>query len=229
MVLGFVLGGVGPRTQLTEQDDELSRLRDELVEARSRAARRSPLSVVGLDRMGASAPQSAPPATAPGTASSFDEDPSQVVVEEWEPSPDDVAPQGSPEDLIAEFDAAVEAQRIRREQTRAALVEQADLRQEEVEELDAVVDRMNDRLGELGTDLMDIALSGEEPDSTEMLALTHEVSGILYDAQVEVDAVVGEEVIDEVDPSAREVWNYVDLETFRDTVEAAGDVDWGTD
>lgn len=222
-MLGFVLGGVGPRTELAALDGELSRLQDELVEARSRAARRSPLSVVGLDRMGAARPDDEdppPPApAAPRDELREDADLDPVVVE-------DPAGGDAPQDMAAEFDAAVQAQRVRLEQTRAALIEQADLGAPEVQALDQAMAEMNDRLGAMGEDLLDLALTGEEPDSREMLALTHEVSGILYDAQVELDEIIGPEAVEEVDPSAREVWNYVDLDTFRDTVEAAEGAGW---
>ena len=53
IVLGFVVGGIGPRGELSALQDDVSRLQDELVKARRQAARRSPLSVIGLDRAGA--------------------------------------------------------------------------------------------------------------------------------------------------------------------------------
>ncbi len=225
VVLGFVLGGIGPRRELARVEDEVSRLQDEVVKLENRQARRSPLSMMGLDRVGADdrpppTPRPQPPAPAPAP----DDDGEQRVVEVEEVDPIVAEEPRSREDIAAEFDAAVAAQRLRMEQSRAALIEQADLDDAEIRDLDAAMGDMNARLGELGDQVLDIALSGQEPDSRDMLHLTHEVSGILYDAQVELDSIVGETA--DVDSSAREVWNHIDLDTFRDAVEAAEDAGW---
>lgn len=216
LVLGFVLGGVGPRRELAGLEAENSRLQDELVEAQARAGRRSPLSMMGLDRVQA-APQETrePVAPEPGEASSGAE--LSVAGDEANATGTEA---GTPE-MAPELDAAIEAQRIRREQSRAALIEQAELDEDAVARLDAAVAEMNTRLTAMGDDLVELALAGAEPDSQDMLRLTHEASGILYDAQVEVDELIGEEGLDQVDPSAREVWNHIDLEGFRDLLDEA--------
>lgn len=229
VVLGFVVGGVLPRQDLAERDAELARLQDDLVKARRQAARRSPLSVVGLDRAGAPSAASAPQRQA-------DDQPGSQPPRDPAPSPPrdtgagpqlDVVEVGGGGDPLAEFDLAVDAQRLRIDQSRAALVEQADLDDSQVEALDTAVAEMNDRLSEMGEELLDLVESSGEPDSRALLGVTHDVSGILYDAQVEVDEIIGQDAVETVDPQSREVWNYVDLESFRDTVEAAGGVRGG--
>ncbi|MCK6502578.1 hypothetical protein L6R53_04150 [Myxococcota bacterium] len=225
VVLGFIAGGYAPNRALAEHEDEVARLQDELVKARRQASRRSPLSMVGLDRAGA--PQADPPQAG--------EDPDAPGEAPAGPAPGDeagdsgaapvVAEGGPPRDPMAEFDLAVQAQRVRIEQSRAALIEQGELDDAQVAALDQAMAEMNDRLAELGPDLLRLVESGEEPDSRDLLGVTHDVTGILYEAQTELDQVIGDEALDQVDPQSREVWNYVDLDAFRDTVQAAGGVD----
>ncbi|RME28763.1 MAG: hypothetical protein D6798_01645 [Deltaproteobacteria bacterium] len=222
VVVGFVLGGIGPRNELARVQDELSATRDELVEVQARLARRNPLEVLGLpDGLsgGGDLPRPEGAAPPPERRKPVPEPPPTAPAVEDDPGG---RPAG-PEPGLAEFDAAVEAQRLRKEQSRAALIEQADLDDQEIAELDATIDAMNDRLGALGDELLDLALEGGDPDAPEMLHAVHEISGILYDAQVELDAIIGEDAVDGVDPEAREVWNHIDLESFRDAVEAARD------
>ena len=51
-------------------------------------------------------------------------------------------------------------------------------------------------------------------------AISHEITGILYDAQTELDAVIGTEEWESVDEPSRQIWNYLDLEIFRDAATA---------
>lgn len=223
LLLGFLLGGLQPRSQLTELEAEVQRLKDEQVRDSRRAARRSPLSVIGLDRAGAGSED--PPqdelAFAEEANEEGDEPTAGTVIEQADsgvPGPDSKSPQG----LGEEFDLAVQAQQLRRDQTRAALIEQADLDAQEVQRLDEIALAMNERLGAMGDDLltmMDSVNANEEPDSREILGLTHEVTGVLYEAQTAMDELIGDQA--EVDSSATEVWNLIDLEVFRGAVEAA--------
>jgi hypothetical protein len=124
-----------------------------------------------------------------------------------------------PEDIQGQFDLAVDAQDLRADQSRSALQEQADLTDEEMEVFDTMVADMNNALAEYGEELMELALSGEEPEAEEMLGLTHEVTGILYDTQSNINDLVGMDGMADTDPSARQAWNHVDLEVFRGVVE----------
>ncbi len=75
---------------------------------------------------------------------------------------------------------------------------------------------MNDDLAFYGEDLLEMAMS-EDSDPTEALGLTHDVTGVLYESQLALDELVGDASVDE---EARMVWNHMDLEVFRDAVEA---------
>jgi len=224
VVLGFVLGGIGPRRELASTQAELSAARDQIVELQARQGRRSPLGMLGLGGGGGASPAEseeqapAPPSTEVPTAEAAAPEPVVADVGERPPPPE---PQASRD--LASFDAAVEAQRIRREQSRAALIEQADLDDQQIAELDAAIAEMNVRFGEMSEELLDLSTMYDDMGSSETLHAVHEVTGVLYDTQVELEAIVGEDQLDAVDPDAREIWNYIDLEAFRDTVEAAQD------
>ncbi len=219
IVIGFVLGGIGPRMDLTVLQDKLTAAQAELALAQqqSRGGRRPSLPVPGMSEM-FSPPDNIEAPEEPEDLEAPDEGDGPEVLVVDTGMPEAFAP--GPEDIAEEFDLAVDAQRLRAAQSRAALAEQADLSDAELDEFDSIVSDMNAELAEYGDVLMDIALSGEEPEAEEMLGLTHEVTGILYDTQTAVNDLVGSEGMESADPSARQVWNHVDLEVFRDTVDS---------
>jgi hypothetical protein len=219
IVLGFVLGGISPRMDLAVLQDRLTAVEAELALAQQQrpTGRRPSLPVPGMSEMLSPPPEATRSREEP---EDFEEpEPPDAVVVEDTGTREDLAP--TPRDIAEEFDLAVDAQRMRAAQSRAALQEQADLSDEEMVEFDNIIHDMNAALAEYGDALMDIALSGEEPEAEEMLGLTHEVTGILYDTQTAVNDLVGGEGMASADPAARQVWNHVDLEVFRDTVASA--------
>lgn len=121
---------------------------------------------------------------------------------------------------LERFDMAVDAQRMRASQTREALREDAELDDAKMAAVDRAVARMNDRLAPYADELVQLTMAGERPRARDMLSLTRDVTGILSDAQAEMDHIVGDERMDRVDDSAAQIWNYVDLEKFRPAVEA---------
>ncbi len=217
VVLGFVLGGIGPRSETAALRTELDEIREQLIAAQKRTRQRGMSPVPLLDR----ALRPRPPARPAAEPDEDDGDlpegggPELVVV------PDAETEAGAAPDPLEQFDLAAEAQHLRAEQSRRALAEQAELDDEELETFDGIVNRMNDRLAEHAGDLIWMAQSGEAPETREMLRLSHEVTGVLYDTQVALEEVIGDESLDDVDPQASTVWNHVDLEVFREAVEDA--------
>jgi hypothetical protein len=122
-------------------------------------------------------------------------------------------------DLLGRFDQLVTAQRARSAAARSALIEQVGLEGPQLARFDSAVTRMNGKLAGYGEEVIAQAASDEPPAPAQALGLGHDVSGILYEGQKELDAVVGEES-EGVDPSALEIWNYVDLEQWRPYVES---------
>jgi len=119
---------------------------------------------------------------------------------------------------LERFDQLVTAQRARTAAARTALVEQADLDEAEIAQVDATIARMNGKLTGYGEEVIAQAASEKRPTPAQALGLGHDVSGILYEGQKTLDAVVGD-ASDEVDSSALEIWSYVDLEQWRPFVE----------
>jgi len=223
LVVGLLIGGVQPRAELAVEQEQSARLQDDLVKAQSKAARCSGGGSALLPGIGALLPDRAAPAPEPVLIADDDDDgpppaagDADVIVVGDEEGDGEVF-----EDADAAFDAAVEAQQIRAEQSRAALAEQADLDEGELEEVDQIVGEMNDRLSEYADELLVLAESGDEPSPREVLGLTHDVTGILYESQSALEETVGGDRMPDVDPEASAIWNYLDLGIMREAAERA--------
>jgi hypothetical protein len=222
VVLGFVLGGVAPRRELAAAEAELSRQRDEVVKLKRRGGGAG---VVGLEGLfgGGRDERAAHDGTDPDGAEPDGEIPDEGPAEGGGGAAEaggagPAAAAAAPATLLEEFDAAVAVQAARRAQSRAALVEQAGLSPAETAELDAIVDGMNARVAEHADELVGILLSGEEPGAADLFGLTHEVSGILLEAQVGIERLVGDERLGGLDPEAAFAPNLIDLELLREGI-----------
>jgi hypothetical protein len=129
--------------------------------------------------------------------------------------------ESTPEDRLARFLRAASVQRVRRVQSRAALAEQAALNDEELSEVDAALTEMNDELLGHGEELVLMLMSDEPPSARELLGVTHDVTGALERAQIRLEEVVGPERAAQIDPSALEIWNHVDLAQLEPAVRAS--------
>lgn len=223
LVIGFLVGGVVPRAELAAERESAARLQDELVKATSRASRCSGGGGAALlPGIGGLLPSTPPPtrSTPATTSAPPDVEDDEATDELDEPVVEIVGdgPEPGFETPDEAYDAAVEAQRIRAEQSRAALAEQADLSDAELDEVDAIVGDMNDRLAEYADELVAIMESGEEPLPRDMLGLTHDVTGILYESQSQLEDTVGSDRMPDVDPEAAAVWNYLDLGILGDAI-----------
>jgi len=222
VILGFLLGGIEPRRQLQDRDQRLKGLETELEAARKKGGRGS---FLPLPDLGVSTPKARQPRAADAEATAEDE-PGGDRARAPE-SPEDAAPSAptepppppTKEEQLKEFDLAVDAQRVRARQSRAALQEQAGLSDEEMADFDDIVAQMNDDLAVYGDDVL--RWSQEEPDTRDALGVAHEVTGILYENQAALEELVGDDALGDVDEPSRQIWNYVDLDTFRPAVETA--------
>ncbi|MFT5587560.1 MAG: hypothetical protein ACI9VR_005170 [Cognaticolwellia sp.] len=213
LILGFLLGRVGPSLEKAALEEQLTVAEDRAEKAERKQGPRN-LILPGMGEVLSGAPDR-------GSAQkdSSQPDGSPAVQDTGGPGVDPGF-EGPAPDIAEQFELAVEAQRLRTTQSRAALIEQADLDDRQIAEIDSAMLQMNDELALLGEDLMTVAMSGEEPDPTEMLGLSHDVTGILYEAQLTLEDSVGLNTLDGVDPQAAQVWNYIELEGFRDAVES---------
>lgn len=206
LVVGFLLGGIGPRRELQASRHTVTSLQEELEAARKRAGRGAAryLPFPAFDDV----PRTVPAATPARTP----------VAEGGEPA---VSPTRTPPSAMEAFETALAAQRMRARQSRQALAEKARLSEREIEEIDAIVDRMNEALAEHSKEILAVIGTGEEPDALTVIDVSHDVTGILYESQKSFEDVVGSD-LPLVDESARQVWNYVDLEIFRDAAASGG-------
>lgn len=209
VVLGAILGGIPVRRELAHAEAQLAAAR-----ARARSA---------------PAPRSEPRFLPFGLASPTREAPEPEKAEDTGKPPDgpDVASvpaePRTPEERRRQFGLAVDAQRVRIAQNRAALIEDAELDDQELQRFDTIVADLNADLVAYSDLFVDMALDAEQVSSADMLGVSHDVTGVLHDSQVELDELLGEPAAP--DDDARQIWNYIDLETFRPAVEQLDEQD----
>lgn len=211
VVIGFLLGGVRPRM-------EIETLETSLEEAQSRPARGGGRALNALPGLGRVMPAEAPdePDPAPVEGAAEEAPPTAEVVEGAPPA------EGPPRRARREeFRMAIEAQELRRAQSRQALLEGAELDEEGAAEVDAILADMNDELMTHADTLMEIYVSGSEPTPREMLAISRDVTAILDDAQADLDRSLGAEAAAQLDEQTGMVWNHIDLRGFGPAVERA--------
>jgi len=218
VVAGYLLGGLSPRRESADLREKLRETQRELIDARKkvRGARRT--NVLPLPGLGElyDPPEVEEEAPDEGERRARGGPPRSVTIGGEGGGGDDRPPIGE-----EQFDIAVDAQRLRAEQARAALAEQADLDDDDLAAFDDVIADMNDRLEGMAGELVDLAWAGEDAPAGDLLSVSHEVTGVLLDAQDELDAMVDPDV--EVDDAATQVWNYVDLDVLRGAVTEAGE------
>ncbi len=226
LVAGFLAGGLGPRLEMEGLAKEKEALADKVVKlerGRSRGFGIGGGLIPGLSDMEQGPKKGNPKLEAasgaeenttvePGGAAVAPETNIQGLPGE--------APAEGPVDLKEQFELAAEVQAARAAQSRAALVEQAELSEEEEAELDAILERLEGELAEHADGVLaNMVNAGEEPPPAEVLRLTHEVTGALYESQSAMDALLGDR-LEGVDPEAALIWNHMELEAFRPAVEA---------
>ncbi len=229
LVAGFVIGGVGPRRELADAQREIDRLEDELESGGGRW--RSP--VPGLDRILRSPdgegeapvgddrePMPSAPEVEGQALQAVDGLDGGVPRESWRDRWRSRARE-SREERYDAFTRAASVQRVRRIQSRAALLEQAELTDEEEAELDSVLGDLNDSLAGYGEEILLLAARDEPPPPRDLLGITHDVTGILSTAQQRLEALLGPERMGQTDPSAVEIWNHVDLDRLEPAARAA--------
>src|SRR4051812_49097950 len=203
IVLGFLLGGLGPRRELAATKSQIADLETRVKTAEKKAAGRTSERFLGFPAI-PEIPRAAPK----GSSTPRDPDASP------EPSPS-----GSPFDRMAAFQLAADAQRARAKQSRTALSEAAKLTHKQEEKVDDVIAKMNEQLTRYAAEMASLSTrlnEGEDPDPVELLSLTKDVSSILLDSQNAFQEAAGNP--QGLDPSASQVWNYVDLGIFKDVI-----------
>jgi hypothetical protein len=213
IVIGFMLGGIGPAFDLARVRKDLAvaqRERDQVSGGfRSVVPGLDQALQVGQPPPAARAwpPQSDPqPLAAGAPAAAGGPAPSRLQRRR---------------ERLERFDDLEAGQKLRAAQSRAALIEQAGLDPEQLARFDAALVRMNAELAGYSGELMELYLSDHMPSPQQMLSVGHEVSGVMLDAQKVLDEMVGPTQPGDLEDSPRQVWNYIDLSAFRPAVEHA--------
>jgi hypothetical protein len=132
---------------------------------------------------------------------------------------DELPEEWDEEDVRRELDALVTAQDLRRTQARAALVEQADPTDDELETFDQTMEAMNDELMGLTEELVQQLESGEEITRHDMMTYAADLLDVMLEADENVAGVVGEGV--DIDDEAYDPFSYIDP----DIISALGELD----
>jgi hypothetical protein len=204
VIIGFLLGGAGPRREAASLRKENETLGDELLAARKKAGRQS-VQFLPLPQSDSTPRPVTPPAPAATDGAA------------------EASPAASPEDFkpdIEQFRIAMDAQKIRIRQSREVLKEKTKMDAGDERDLDAILAKMNEDLAKHAELFADAVLSGEEPEPMDMLGMTHEVTGILLGAQKAYQDVLGPD-FEGLDESTASVWNFVDLSYFQTSFEQA--------
>jgi len=238
LISGFLLGGVRPRLETQDLREQLTRANEELKGGRRSSGGSRFLPIPGFGDFGQqatpivsgskSAGQSSddrprrrwwsPPRAAEGTQPPSSPPPPRLSENRGEGTADR-GQSPSPERREG-FEAAISLQKLRAQQSRAALKEKAQLSDEQLARVDQVVLKMNQELSPYADQLMQLASATEEPQPLELLFVSQEVSSIMYKGQSEFEATVGAEPLEKVDAPSKQVWNYVDLEMFKGAAES---------
>ncbi len=235
LISGFVLGGVRPRLETQDLREQLARANQELKGGRRSSGGSRFLPIPGFGDFGQ---QATPKVSGSKSAGRDAED--RPRRRWWSPPPPTEGTQSPaiPPRRVSEnrgaaepdrgqsaerregFEAAISLQKLRAQQSRAALKEKAQLSDEQLARVDEVVLKMNQELSPYADQLMQLASATEEPQPLELLFVSQEVSSIMYKGQSEFEATVGAEPLEKVDAPSKQVWNYVDLEMFKGAAES---------
>ncbi len=262
VVLGFLLGGVGPRRELDELTLEVKQLKRQLERVDQPSALRAllPQLLRGRDnedelptiaRGTTTSPPFAGAAQDPADpgAARAENDRSAVIISgserEGARTPSGIAAKGEgtatgptaaaakadgesdakgarrpgfDELNLARFDQVSAAQAMRFAASRAAPIEQAGLSDKETAAVDGTVKKMNDDLSGYGEEILSQASAEEAPSPAQALGLGHDVSGIMYEGQKQIDSIVGARAAG-VDPEAMQIWNFIDIKRLRPAAE----------
>jgi hypothetical protein len=202
VVAGFVLGGTGPRRDVAKLRRENEQLGDQLLEARKKSGRQTV--------------QFLPLPASDGT-------PRPVASVAPTPENPDASPTETPERFqadIEQFRVAIDAQKLRIRQGRQVLKEKTEINAKDEQKLDEIFDKMNQDLAKHADALAEAVFSGEDAAPMEMLSVSHEVTGILLEAQTAYEQVLGPSA-DNLDENTGAVWNFVDLSYFQSQFENA--------
>lgn len=212
LVLGLVIGGIGPRAQVRSLEQQLAE------------ANECPTSTMGSEIANVFRGRPWEDEQRPRRRVRKIETPDPKPVAESaeageEPKDDeggirfefgDGEKTMTPDELEANLDLAREALEIRYAQAREALLQDADPTPEQVQAIDDAMGRMNDDLLTLAHELTDTVNSGEEPTRRDTMAFAAETLDVLLQAEDDLRGALSEDQIGALQDESLDPMSYVD-------------------
>lgn len=220
LVVGIVLGAWQPRGELLAMRAELDEMRAVAAKPCRTDAAASIRSLLQVDPEDLRAARDDGEPTEEGavTAEPVPDAPDAPLDAEGAAPPDGEAP-ATPEEARAAARAALDA---RRSQARAALLEQADLGDDEAAAVDAAVDEMNRELKAEIDAFVDEAVANGEIDRRAMMEFAAGALDVYIAADDRFREAVPADVYGEIDPSAVDPLSYVSYDALTSIERAVG-------
>lgn len=223
IIAGYLLGGIKPRFEVEKQKEEMQELRDSFAQRKNkRQGAYIPLISDNLDLPKTKKPkkrQKKKPPSPPKDSSEAQSSSTNKTPQNTTPEQERQQKEQQEKRKQEQLEILLDTQRIRAEQSRVALIEQAGFDDEEVEAMDDIIDELNSELTLYADDMLALielqSTEGAVDDQTA-LELTHKISGVLYESQKDMDALVGEGVVDD---SAKRIFNHIDLDFLLEEAE----------
>jgi hypothetical protein len=228
ILVGYILGGVLPKLEFEQREKELEEIIEELEVIRGRTkGTYIPLISETIDEQSEST--SKRNARKKAKKEKVEAHPQEEIVVQDEEvyegeviyvDDEDGVSDGDLEYNEAEdFKDFVELQQMRAEQSRMALIEQAEFSEEQIEQMDEIFDDLNSNLAEHSDQIwefMENSKNGLEIEEVELYEFTHKMSGILYESQNELENLIGDQ---SVDKESKRIYNHIDMEFLLEVID----------
>lgn len=214
LILGLVLGGLGPRGRVRDLEQRVTELR----RTQSRDVGRRIFGEVFAPRV--DAPPDAPPAEPEPDAAEPDPSPAP------DPSPGAERPRVRGPD-VAEAQRMKDGLDLRRAQAAAALREQAEATDEQMDEVDRIVADMNADLTSLAEEFVASVNAGEEPTRRDMMSFAADTLDVLMATEDALTGVLDPAQLEQLDDKALDPTAYVDgtIVDVLSQLDRSGDAD----
>ena len=205
LVIGFLLGGIGPRAQLRTLEASVDHLAEEKCE---KTVGRDLAAMFGAARRNNAG--SDKPYTPPARFERVQGEPEGEVEPALVEPEEATEPVDPAERMEDELEMARTALDLRRTQAMAALIEDADPSDEQLDAIDAAVDQMNVELEDLAADLISLVNSGEEPSRSEMMIFAADALDVMITAEESIAGQLSDDQLASVEDGSVDPFSYVD-------------------
>ncbi len=217
LVVGLGIGGLGPRSEVRALKAQLAeagecedngRMGSEIANVfrgRPWQGDEPEKKVTRFEPREPGPDEGVPPETPDADGSDEEDEGFRIQIGE-----DGEAQQMSEEDIRENLDLAREAMNLRYEQARAALIEDANPSDEQLEQIDASVARMNDELIGLANDLVDQMNLDGEPNRRDTMLYAAETLDVVLSAEDDLRGILDADQVANLQDESLDPLSYVD-------------------